>query len=62
MKQLFRDNYGGVASIKKWKDKYILTAWTDYGNVYHKKSYPTYRGAKIALGRLTDGMYTEVIA
>lgn len=60
MRKVFRDCYGGTASIKKWGERYILTARTSYGNVYHKKTYASYRGAKIALGKLTEGMYEEV--
>lgn len=60
MKQVFRDTYGGRACIKKWGDKYTLTAWTCYGDKYHEGKYDTYRGAKIALGRITEGMYEEV--
>ena len=61
MKKVYHDCYGGVIAITKLRSgKYYLSARTTYGDIYHKGTYETFRGAKIALGRITEGMYTEV--
>lgn len=54
MKRYFHDFYGSTASIKQWGNKWILTARTCYGDIFYKKTYGTYRGARIALGRIGD--------
>ena len=54
MKQYFEDFYGSTASIKQWGKKWILTVRLSQGNLYSKKSYATYKGAKIALGKMGD--------
>lgn len=61
MKKMYRDCYGGIIAIKKLRNgKFYLSARTCYGDIYHKGEYETFKGAKIALGRITEGMYTEV--
>lgn len=51
----YRDFYGGTASIRERRDStWLLTVRTCYGNRIHCKAYPTERGARIAMGRLSD--------
>lgn len=50
----YEDFYGSTASLKEWGSKWILTVRLPSGDLYSKKSYPTYKGAKIALGRMGD--------
>ena len=54
MTQYYSDLYGSTASIKKWGNKWILTARTCYGDIFYKKNYETYRGVKIALGKIGE--------
>ena len=54
--ELYRDFYGCVACIRKYKSGSVrLTVRTPGGELIHAKNYNTYRGAKIAMGRLSDG-------
>lgn len=55
----FEDFYGSTASIKKWGSRWILRARLSNGEIYHKKSYSSYRGAKIALGKIGDAWYEK---
>ena len=58
----FGDAYGGTASIRKRSNGlYRLICRTDLGIIYHEDTYATYRGARIALGKVTGGMAEEVI-
>ena len=60
MMKIYHDYYGGTASIREHCGHYVLKCRTCHGDIYHHKSYKTFRGAKIALGRITEGMYREV--
>lgn len=51
----FRDFYGGTASIKVGASGAVLTVRTYGGKLTHKKTYATERGAKIAMGRISEG-------
>lgn len=51
----FRDFYGGTASIKTGASGATLTVRTSGGKLTHKKTYATERGAKIAMGRISEG-------
>ena len=57
MKTYYRDPYGCTASIrtKKADQTATLTVRNPYGKLVHKKQYKTERGAKVALGKLSDG-------
>lgn len=57
MKKYFRDFYGCTASIlsgKQW-DSIALHVRDPYGKLIYTKHYTTERGARIALGKLSDG-------
>lgn len=60
MRKVYKGVYGDSASITMRNGKYYLTARTAYGDIYHKGTYKTFKGARIALGRLTEGMIEEV--
>ena len=63
IKTYYRDPYGCTASIReefKPYHEYLLRVCDGYGNLIHKKTYSTERGARIALGRLSDGMMERV--
>ena len=57
----YRDFYGCHAYIKPerhayGKPYYTLSVW--YGTkCIHRQNYNTFKGARIALGRITDGVY-----
>ena len=53
MKEVYKDIYGCTASVEAKGDKYVLR--TSAGNKRTKKEYSTYRGAKCAIGRMSDG-------
>ena len=54
MTKYYRDFYGSTASLKQWGKKWILTVRIGNGNLYSKKSYATFKGARIALGKMGD--------
>lgn len=55
-KEYFRDSYGCTASILRHHDgRSLLTVRIPQGDLVHSKTYSTYRGARIALGKLTEG-------
>ncbi len=57
-KEFYRDVYGCTASIYRRQDDTVvnLTVCDGHGNtVINWRPYRTYRGAKIALGRMSDG-------
>lgn len=55
---MFRDFYGGHACIRTAKSGAArLTVRTPQGKLIHAKTYKTERGARIAMGRLSDGWY-----
>lgn len=51
----FKDFYGGKATIKPTTFGTILTIRSGYGKLVHKKTYKTERGARIAMGRISEG-------
>lgn len=53
-KTYYKDIYGCSASITKWRDKFILKVSNGY-RVFYKKMYDTFKGARIAMGRIGDG-------
>ena len=56
-KEYYRDPYGCTASILIHPTgKCLLSVRVPQGDLIHSKTYSTYRGARIALGRLSDGM------
>lgn len=56
--KFFRDFYGSTAAIRQYAGKFRLTV--SFGiRRYHNKVYSSYRGARIALGKLGD-CWTEV--
>ena len=56
-KEYYRDPYGCTASILINHDgRCLLTIRIPQGDLFHSKTYRTYRGARIALGRLSEGM------
>lgn len=61
MVKKYRDFYGCHAYIKEGRHAYgqsyyTLSVWTG-SKCIHRQSYPTFKGARIALGRITDGAY-----
>ena len=53
--ELYRDFYGCTACIRKAKSGGArLTVRTPGGELFHAKDYNTYRGAKIAMGRMSE--------
>lgn len=56
-KEYYRDPYGCTASIRHRSDgKWQLRVCIPTGKPIHSKSYTTRLGARIALGRLSEGM------
>ena len=54
--ELYKDFYGCHACIRKAKSGGArLTVRSPVGKIIYAKDYKTYRGAKIAMGRLSDG-------
>ncbi len=54
MTKFYRDFYGSTASIKVQRDGTALLRVYAYGQRVHSKTYSTERGARIALGRISD--------
>ena len=53
--EFYRDFCGCTASIRKSGNMFRLRIRTSFGGtLVHSKSYRTYRGAKIAMGRAGD--------
>ena len=53
--EFYRDFSGCTASIRKHAGKFRLRIRTPSGGLLiHSKAYDTYRGAKIALGKIGD--------
>lgn len=55
--EYYRDSYGCTASITHCKKlgQFRLRISNPYGHRFILKYYPTYRGAKIAMGRISEG-------
>jgi len=59
-KLLYKDFYDGFATITEHRNgTFGLVVKTLHGKVTLKKDYRSLRGAKIAMGKLSDG-WTEV--
>ena len=60
-KEYYRDPYGCTASITRNPDGTAkLTVRTQSGSLIRNDSFASYQGAKIALGKMSDGMMTIV--
>ena len=56
MREFFKDFYGSSASIRTEKGgEAILTVKIYNGETIHHKRYNTRRGARVAMGKLSDG-------
>lgn len=56
--QIYHDFYGCVACIRTYKNGSArLTVRNRNGSLFHAKDYKTERGAKIAMGRLSEGWH-----
>ena len=59
MTKRYRDFYGASASIRVNGDGTAkLTAYDGHGRMMVSKEYNSFRGARIALGRLSDSWHT----
>lgn len=60
-KTYFKDVYGCTASIQtnRTSGKCVLRIRDAHGGLFHKKEYSSYRSARVALGRLTDGLMEQ---
>ena len=55
MREFYKDFYGCAASLRLNEDgKAHLTVTTPGGKLIHKKSYNSKRGARIAMGKLSE--------
>lgn len=54
MTRYFKDSYGGSASIRQAGGRFRLHVRDGHGGLTLSKTYETYRGARAALGRLSD--------
>lgn len=56
--EYYRDPYGCTASIRNipMTGTYLLRVCTAQGDLFHIKGYDTRHGARVALGRMSDGM------
>lgn len=57
--RFFKDSYGSLASIRQHADSFRLIVSCG-GRRYYIRNYSTYRGARIALGKLGD-CWKEVV-
>ncbi len=62
MKKYYRDFYGCTASITKVEDGFRLRVSLPNGRCRMSKVYSTERGARIAMGRLSDSWEVKVTA
>lgn len=61
MKRYYKDFYGGTASIAETKSgSYRLRYSTVNGSLVLNKCYETFGGARLALGKFTEGLVEEV--
>lgn len=56
----FKDFYGCVATLKPRGEGVHLTVKTAGGKTILSKPYSTERGARIAMGKCSDGTFKEV--
>ena len=51
----FKDFYGCTASVKRNRDQtYRLTVRSATGKLLYRKTYETYKGARIGMGKWSD--------
>lgn len=55
MKRYYRDAYGCTASISETPKSATLRVCNAHGTCIHKRRYGSYRGARTAMGRMSDG-------
>jgi len=57
--EYYRDFFSGCSAIlTRYEDGNAhLVVFNRNGNMTHRKTYKTYRGARIAMGRMGDGWY-----
>lgn len=55
MKRYYKDAYGCTASISETPKAATLRVCDAHGACIHKKRYGNFRGARIAMGRMSDG-------
>ena len=53
--EFYEDFYGFTASIRTKPGHCLLTVRMPNGTLYHRRTYNTYRGARVALGKLSEG-------
>lgn len=58
--EIYRDFYGSQACIRKMKSGSVRLTVHVGTKLVFAKNYKTYRGAKIAMGMLTDGGWRRV--
>ena len=57
IKKRFESFYGGQDTIVETrKGTFVLKSWTSHGKLIHNKEYATYKGARVALGKITNGV------
>lgn len=55
MKRYFKDVYGCTASIAKTRTGFRLRVSGSNGQLFRNDVFGTYRGARNAMGRMSDG-------
>ena len=55
MKRYYRDAYGCTASISETPKAVTLCVCSAQGAYIHRRRYKTFRGARAAMGRMSDG-------
>lgn len=55
IRYFYRDFYGCTYSIRPNAGSYDLVARVPQGDIFYVKNYSTFRGARIALGKISDG-------
>lgn len=53
----YRDFYGCFATVTERRDgtAHLVMKLGNNGKIFHSKTYKSVRGAKIAMGRMSDG-------
>lgn len=61
IREFYRDPYGCTASITHdtATGKCLLTVRIPHGDLIHSKTYDTHKGARIALGKMSEGMMEQ---
>lgn len=62
MRAFFRDLYGCTADLCTFYDGHTtrLTVRDPYGTIVKRKTYSTWRGAKIAMGKMSDSWKNDL--